>query len=322
VAGAQMPCNTPPDSQCNTSPGTCSNGTCSYGMKADNTACDLDGSMCTKDTCKSGKCSAGAQTTCSAGTCMVAGMCNKTTGLCPTPTTAPNGTTCTGGTCSGGSCVAPLPVGSTCANGSDCSSNNCGTCSGTPCTRKCCADSTQCSCPTQNSANIFKNGGLDGDLSGWLFSGGTASRAADDATNCPSSGSMKFQTSGVSQQVGFGQCIPIPSGRNYTWGMKWKTAGGTAGLSCDAYLIVLAAGTPCSLTTLGTSASFQYEGHFYSDMEASLPTNWTALVANSSNPGSFDPGTYGQGYTHFVLTCQVYGTVFIDMAYLSTSNTY
>jgi hypothetical protein len=122
-------------------------------MKADNTGCDLDGSMCTKDTCKLGKCTAGAAPVCSAGTCMVAGSCNKTTGVCPTPTAALDGTACTGGTCLKGSCCVD---NNSCGTGKTCGTmvNNCGhtiTCQPNNCAAQnpeTTCQNNQCACPS------------------------------------------------------------------------------------------------------------------------------------------------------------------------------
>ena len=178
MAGPLMSCSTPLD-QCNTAPGTCANGTCSYGMKVDGTVCDLDGSMCTKDVCKSGKCSAGATTPCSAQACMVAGNCIPTTGQCPTPTTAQDGTMCAGG--------------GTCAKGSCCVDNN------NACTGKTCGTTTNncghtITCQPNSCATSFPNTACQNNLC--ACPSGVAQLGCSTAT-APACGLWSFESGGV-----------------------------------------------------------------------------------------------------------------------------
>ncbi len=177
---------------CNPSTGQCSNPT-----QADGTACS-DGSLCTSnDVCSAGVC-AGIPVTCSAlDQCHVVGACNPSTGQCSNPTKA-DGTACSDGslctsndvcsagvcagtpvTCSAldqchvvgacdpssGACTTPnKPDGSSCNDGSLCTTNdacNAGVCAGTPrsCTPcdachlagKCNASTGQCSNPPATS---------------------------------------------------------------------------------------------------------------------------------------------------------------------------
>ncbi len=101
-------CNTPPNTQCYQSMGLCSepNGTCNYQPTASGVDCE-DADKCTMlDKCDgNGACRSGARMICTAPVCQIAGTCNATTGLCPTPGNETNGTVCPGGKCSNGACV-------------------------------------------------------------------------------------------------------------------------------------------------------------------------------------------------------------------------
>jgi hypothetical protein len=130
TVGARLACNTPPN-VCNTSPGTCAAGTCTYGMKAENTACDLDASMCTKDVCKAGRCSTGTTVGCAApGRCQNAVTCNPTTGTCPAPSFKGSGaadpacvssaTNCLAGGCDGSGGCLVKKAGASCGAGQTC----------------------------------------------------------------------------------------------------------------------------------------------------------------------------------------------------------
>jgi hypothetical protein len=82
-SGPQKMCNTPPD-QCKNDIGTCVNGDCSYGNKADGTTCD-DGNDCTSgDTCQSGTCTAGTYVCCRTTGLLHGGLCGKCVHDCNT----------------------------------------------------------------------------------------------------------------------------------------------------------------------------------------------------------------------------------------------
>jgi cysteine-rich repeat protein len=93
--------------------GTCdpSTGACSNPAKPDGSACS-DGNSCTQtDSCQAGACTGTNPVVCNAqDQCHVAGTCNPSTGVCSNPN-KPNGTTCddgslctTGDSCQNGSC--------------------------------------------------------------------------------------------------------------------------------------------------------------------------------------------------------------------------
>ncbi|MBI2578985.1 MAG: hypothetical protein HYW26_04715 [Candidatus Aenigmarchaeota archaeon] len=64
-------CNSPPNSQCYYSPGTCSAGSCSYSKKSDGTPCDDSNPSTTGDKCTNGVCSGTQANATNKGACMV-----------------------------------------------------------------------------------------------------------------------------------------------------------------------------------------------------------------------------------------------------------
>lgn len=93
------PCNTPPVCQ-----GVIGNGTCVdfQGCQYENddgASCSLTGDLCAEGfVCSDGNCLVSARKACpGGGNCERPGNCDKNTGLCPTPTPLPFGTTCNHG---------------------------------------------------------------------------------------------------------------------------------------------------------------------------------------------------------------------------------
>ena len=81
--------------------------------------CDLDGNLCTADSCAGGKCSAGAKVVCEAGTDCAPNLCDAVTGKCAAKPLV-DGALCSDGivctvndACKTGKCVASAPAGST-----------------------------------------------------------------------------------------------------------------------------------------------------------------------------------------------------------------
>ena len=177
VAGPQIVCAFDPAS-CNA--GSCMpTGPASYtcvggAAKPDGTACNLDNSGCTLDTCKGGKCLAGAAPDCSsAATKCATGTCKYsdwTTYSCvPTPITCDDGNPCTddacalasgctatansaicndnnvctlSDTCAGGSCTSTTPAN--CNDGNACTSDGCDPVVGCTATALSCDDGNAC----------------------------------------------------------------------------------------------------------------------------------------------------------------------------------
>ena len=117
--GSAMVCNSPPNTQCFNSPGSCSDGACSYSRKPAGTSCD-DGNSCTMgDACNPD------------GMCVGSGLsCNS-----------PPNNQCfnTPGSCSGGSCsYMKKDPGTGCSDGNACTDgdrcNADGECAGNPIT--------------------------------------------------------------------------------------------------------------------------------------------------------------------------------------------
>jgi hypothetical protein len=185
---AGVSCATPPaPTACYTSPGTCSDGKCSYAY-ADGKSCD-DGNACTTgDKCTTGKCAGtpvvcntppkstckdastltvyAAPGACSSGTCSYGSAsvtcsfgCDTASGACKgdpcatlTCTTPPNSQCYTvPGICSNGSCTYLPKTGSPCDDGNPCTKTDVcsasGGCAGTAYT---CSDSLVCTKDTCN----------------------------------------------------------------------------------------------------------------------------------------------------------------------------
>ena len=123
-SGSSVSCTT---DQCHTI-GACvpATGCPTAVAKANSTPCDVDGNLCTQDTCQSGTCSAGATLSCTTDQCHTIGACVPGTGLCPAAVAKGDGTTCdkdanacTQDTCQAGVCSAGPSV--------VCPSNQCNT---------------------------------------------------------------------------------------------------------------------------------------------------------------------------------------------------
>lgn len=185
---AGVTCTTPPSpAACYTSPGTCSDGKCSYAY-ADGKSCD-DGNACTTgDQCTTGKCAGNpivcnsppkstckdasnltvfaAPGSCSAGTCSYPSAtvpcafgCDTAAGICKgdpcatvTCNTPPNAQCyTTPGICSNGSCIYLPKSGVACDDGNPCTKSDVcsstGSCAGTAYT---CSDSLVCTKDTCN----------------------------------------------------------------------------------------------------------------------------------------------------------------------------
>jgi hypothetical protein len=123
VGQSTIDCGPAPDA-CHDAP-VCvpATGTCTVAaIKPNGTACN-DGKACTtNDTCQNGACTGTAIVCPAPGACQYAVVCDPSTGLCPAPTSKPDGTACSDGnactlgdTCQGGVCkgqssvVCPLP---------------------------------------------------------------------------------------------------------------------------------------------------------------------------------------------------------------------
>ncbi|MDY7229154.1 choice-of-anchor A family protein [Hyalangium rubrum] len=113
--GSTLSCNSPPDAQCYQSAGTCTDGACSYTPKSAGTSCN-DGNTCT-----------------TGDVCNGAGTCGGTALSCNSPPDAQCyqfAGTCTNGACS----YTPKPAGTSCNDGSSCTSedvcNGAGSCTG------------------------------------------------------------------------------------------------------------------------------------------------------------------------------------------------
>ena len=179
VAGASVTC--PASDQCHDQ-GVCNpaTGVCSNPKTADGASCD-DGDACTRtDRCQNGTCVGSNPVVCEPrDACHVAGSCNPATGLCSNPNKT-DGTACNDGdlctqtdTCQGGVCVGSNPVscpppadvchvqgtcdqttglcsnpnapnGTSCDDGTVCTTDTCqsGVCQGTPVS--CTAPATCC----------------------------------------------------------------------------------------------------------------------------------------------------------------------------------
>ncbi|MCB9740981.1 MAG: hypothetical protein H6747_17070 [Deltaproteobacteria bacterium] len=123
-------CDATKDGPCETSSCTPSTGKCDKAPKADGTACDADGSVCTKDdACKSGACVAGLQLSCDDNNPCTDDACNAQAGCSNVANTAPcdaDGDACTeNDTCKDKACVAG--AAKSCDDNEQCTDDSCDT---------------------------------------------------------------------------------------------------------------------------------------------------------------------------------------------------
>ncbi|HEX2660615.1 MAG TPA: hypothetical protein VHU40_20180 [Polyangia bacterium] len=135
---------------------------------------------------------------------------------------------------------------------------NCGAC-GYECPGQC--GGGVCKCTTQSAANLWPDGGIDGDAADWVNQSTSTlaySRASRDLANCPTSGSL-LDTSAApagSGGVFLSHCVAIPStSKPYNLGgwlyIPSATAGGSPYVNIGLFLYADASCT----TTVGAGAA-------------------------------------------------------------------
>jgi hypothetical protein len=159
---ANVTCNSPPNTQCYTSTGTCSNGTCSYTRKATGTTCNDGNASTTGDACTS------------TGTCVGTNPCANVTCNSPPNTQCYNTT----GTCSNGTCsYTRKATGTTCNDGNASTTGDActstGTCVGTVVVTNPCANVT-CNSPPNPQCYTSPGTCSNGTCSYTLKAAGTA----------------------------------------------------------------------------------------------------------------------------------------------------
>ena len=286
---------------------TCSGNQCQCGngFKLCQGACIPTGDCCTDGDCRD-------NAACVGNRCQCKSTFKDCNGAC-----IPNGSCCTsddctnGYQCSGNACQCQLPnivCQGRCLNGAT-DTNNCGAC-GHVCPLGC--TQSHCACAIADQ-NVILNPGFDTDLAGWGTPGATATWVADDAVDCPTSGSVRLTTM-ISQEpsAALYHCFPIaPTSSTYNVGARVRRLPGSA--TGYAYIaIYFQTGANCS----GTTVAF-FGGPPTVDI-ASGP-DWTTIA---TPPITGVTGVTSVDYElHFLKTDQTSASldVEVDMAYIAPS---
>ena len=154
VCEDNKPCT---DNEC-----TLANG-CEYPSTADGTGCDLDGSKCTPDTCKSGGCAAASSKVCDDGNPCTTDSCTAATGACATAAgnddaSCDDGSACTNGDkCAAGACKGTIKV---CSDGNVCTDDTCDPTAGCQTSNNAapCDDNDACTSSEKCNAGACKGG--------------------------------------------------------------------------------------------------------------------------------------------------------------------
>lgn len=149
-----------------------------------------------------GKCAPGNPSSCGAY------RCDDSTRMCRADCSGANDCS-PGAYCGAGKCSLLKKDGVVCARNAECASGTCG--------GRCCPLQSSCSCPQPSAGNLVKNGGFDGDVSGWTIepNDGEVSWLSSDAADCPFSGSIKLSVSpGESgRRPRISQCVTSAEGK-------------------------------------------------------------------------------------------------------------